>query len=136
MLTNEQYLAGCILLEDSVIWGLDGLVTSDDFQSDHCRAIYEAAKAIAAWGGAIDPISIRDRAIRNGIDLPNQFLVELMEIVPTTANFADYANRVAEDARTRRVKELAAQIQLDNASSADELLARLQKEAGRLSEGW
>lgn len=42
-ISNEQYLAGCILLEGSVIWGLDGLVISEDFQSEHCRAIYDAA---------------------------------------------------------------------------------------------
>lgn len=134
-MTNEQYLAGCILLEDSIIWGLDGLVTAEDFQSEHCRAIYEAAKAIASGGGAVDPVSIRDRAMCNGIELPREFLSQLMEIVPTTANFAEYAKRVADDARTRRIKELAAQIQEDNASTLDELLARLQTEVRDLAEG-
>ena len=125
-MTSEQYIAGCILREDSIIWGLDGLVTAEDFQSERCRAIYEAAKAIAAEGGAVDPVSIRNRAMRNGIDLPREYLAELMEIVPTTANFADYACRVAEDARTRRIKELAVEIQEDNISSPDELLDKMQ----------
>lgn len=132
-MTNEQYIAGCLLLEESIIWGLDGLVTAEDFQSKNCRAIYEAAKAIAAEGGAVDPVSIRDRAMRNGIDLSNEFLAQLMAVVPTTANFAEYAKRVAEDARTRRIKELAAQIQMDDVSSAAELAERLQEEAGRLA---
>lgn len=132
-MSNEQYIAGCILREDSIIWGLDGLVTAEDFQSERCRAIYEAAKAIAAEGGAVDPVSIRNRAMRNGIDLPREFLAQLMEIVPTTANFADYACRVADDARTRRIKDLAAQIQEDNISTPDELIARLQQSTEQLS---
>ena len=46
MTLNEQYVAGAILLEDNVICGLDGLVTAEDFQSEHCRAIFKAAKAV------------------------------------------------------------------------------------------
>lgn len=135
MTLNEQYLAGTILLEDSVIWGLDGLVTADDFQSEHCRAIFEAAKALKNEGSTVDPVTIMSRARQNGVDLPMKFITELMEIVPTTANFAEYAKRVADDARTRRIKELAAQIQEDNASTPDELLARLQTEVRDLAEG-
>ena len=134
-MTNEQYLAGCILREESVIWGLDGIVATEDFQSDYCRAIYEAAKAIAAEGGVVDPVSIRARAARNGADLQIKYLAELMEIVPTTANFADYAHRVAEDARKRRVKELAESIQFDNSATADELIERLQVESKKISSG-
>lgn len=132
-MTNEQYLAGCILLEESVIWGLVGLVTGEDFQSEHCRAIYEAACALKEEGTAIDAVSIRDRARRNGVELPREYLAELMSIVPTTVNFADYANRVTEDARARRIKELALQIQEDNVSSAAELAAKIQEEASRIT---
>ena len=135
MTLNEQYLAGTILLEDSVIWGLDGLVTADDFQSDHCRAIFEAAKALKDEGVTVDPAAIVGRARQNGVDLPLKFVTELMDITPTAANFAEYARRVADDARTRRIKELAIQIQEDCASSADELLEQLQKETERLSQG-
>jgi RecA-family ATPase len=131
--TNEQYLAGTILLEDSVIWGLDGLVTADDFQSEHCRAIFEAAKALKDEGSTVDPVTIMSKARQSGVDLPIKFIKELMEIVPTTANFAEYAKRVAEDARKRRIKEFVTQIQMDDVSSATELAERLQEEAGRLA---
>lgn len=135
MTLNEQYLAGTILLEESVIWGLDGLVGADDFQSEHCRAIFEAAKALKDEGSTVDPAAIVGRARQNGVDLPLKLVTELMDITPTTANFAEYARRVADDARTRRIKELAAQIQEDNTSPPDELLARLQTEVRALAEG-
>lgn len=134
-MTNEQYLAGCILIEDAVIFGIDGLVTAEDFQDEKCRAIYDAAKAITIDGGSIDPVTIRDKAAMRGVYLSDDYIVQLMQIVPTTANFAEYARRVAEDARKRRVKELAESIHADNSATADELLERLQKEAGELSSG-
>ena len=127
MTLNEQYLAGTILLEDSVIWGLDGLVTADDFQSEHCRAIFEAAKALKDEGSTIDPAAIVGRARQNGVELQLKFVTELMDITPTTANFAEYARRVSDDARTRRIKELAQEIQDDLTSSPDQLLDKMQQ---------
>lgn len=133
MTLNEQYLAGSILMEDCVIWGLEELVTAEDFQNEYCRAIFEAANALKEEGSAIDPAAIRGRARQSGVDIPLSFMSELMQIVPTVHNFAEYAKRVAEDARIRRVKALAAQIQMDDVSSATELAEKLQEEAGRLA---
>ena len=135
MTLNEQYVAGAILLEGAVIWGLDGLVAAEDFQSEHCRAIFEAAKAVKDEGGKVDPASIMAKARQSGVDLPYKFVTELMEVTPTTANFDEYARRVAEDARVRRIKELAQKIQEDSASSADELLELLQNQTRELSDG-
>ena len=132
-MTNEQYLAGAILIDARTIPRVSDKVTAEDFQSEHCCAIFVAAMDIAADGGVVDPVTIMDRARRNGMELPRDFIAQLMEIVPTAANCEDYARRVAEDARMRRIKELAAQIQLDNVSSATELAERLQEEAGRLA---
>ena len=132
-MTNEQYLAGAILIDQQVISKISSKVAADDFQDRYCRSIFEAATAIAAEQGIVDPVSIKSRAGRSGVDLPNEYLAQLMEIVPTAANCVDYAYRVAEESRTRRIKELAIQIQEDNVSSAGELAERLQKEAGRIA---
>lgn len=127
MTLNEQYLVGAILLEGDVIWGLDGLVTAEDFQGEHCRAIFEAAKAVKDEGDKVDPASIMAKARQSGVDLPYKFVTELMEVTPTTANFDEYARRVAEDARKRRIKELAQEIQDDLTSSPDQLLDKMQQ---------
>lgn len=132
-MTNEQYLAGAILIDPQVVLEIAGKVCADDFQDRYCRSIFESAAAIVAEQGIVDPVSIKSRASRSGVDLPNEYLAQLMEIVPTAANCVDYAYRVAEEARTRRIKELAIQIQEDNVSSAGELAERLQKEAGRIA---
>lgn len=134
-MTNEQYLAGSILIDDKVFPLVVNLVTAEDFQDKHCRAIFEAAKAINDEGSKIDPVIIRERAARSGVDLPIEYLKGLMNITPTAAYCEDYARRVVEDARKRRIKELAQKVQEDSVSSADELLELLQKQTRELSDG-
>ena len=133
MTLNEQYLAGAILLEQCVIFGLDGLVTAEDFENGYCRTIFEAAEAIKNEGGTVDPASITRKAMQSGVELTQNLLAELMQITPTAVNYAEYARRVAEDARMRRVKDLASQVLMDDTATADELLERMQEETGRLT---
>ena len=128
VLSSEQYVAGAILIDDQAIRTINSHVSADDFESVHCRVIFEAALSLNAENRAIDPVSIMGKAKQLGIDLPRQYVQELMEIVPTTANCVEYAHRVAENAQTRRIKALAMQIQEDDVSSSDELLATLQRE--------
>lgn len=126
----EQYLCGAILISgDAVMKAIRGIVTPDCFQLEAYRAIFTAALSLLEDGTPIDPVSIAATAKRQGVELPNKLLLELMEIVPTAANCVDYAHRVAEDARKRRIKALAESIQADEVSTSDELLAALQREA-------
>lgn len=126
----EQYLCGAILISgDAVMKAIRGIVTPDCFQLEAYRAIFTAALCLLEDGTPIDPVSIAATAKRQGVELPSKLLLELMEIVPTAANCVDYAHRVAEDARKRRIKALAERIQADGVSTSDELLAALQREA-------
>ena len=126
----EQYLCGAILISgEQVLQAIRGLVTADCFQYEAYRAIFTAGLSLLENGSPIDPISIAAAAKRQGVELPNAMLAELMEIVPTAANCVDYAHRVAEEARKREIKKLAARIQEDGISTSDELLAALQRES-------
>lgn len=126
----EQYLCGAILISgDAVMKAIRGIVTPDCFQMEAYRAIFTAALCLLEDGTPIDPVSIVATAKRQGVELSNKLLLELMEIVPTAANCVDYAHRVVEDARKRRIKALAERIQADEVSTSDELLAALQREA-------
>lgn len=126
----EQYLCGAILISgEQVLPAIRGLVTADCFQYEAYRAIFTAGLSLLENGSPIDPISIAAAAKRQDVELPNAMLAELMEIVPTAANCVDYAHRVAEEARKREIKKLAARIQEDGISTSDELLAAMQRES-------
>lgn len=128
-MNSEQYVCGAILIDGAqVLSAIRGILTAGAFQYDEYRAVYTAGLSLLDAGEPVDPVSIKAQAKRQGVELTNQLLTELMEIVPTTANCVDYAHRVAEEARTRAVKELAERIQSDTVSSTDELLATLQRE--------
>jgi len=133
--TSEKYLAGAILIDSKALELSRGLVSPEDFADARCRALFESAASILLEGGIVDPVTIRERAARMGTDVSNDYLVQLMEITPTAANAADYARRVAEDARKRRVKDLASRVLEDPSSTAGELLATLQRETRELSTG-
>lgn len=127
--SNEAYLAGSILIDGAqVLPAVRGILPTGAFQLEAYRAIYVAGLSLLDAGEPIDPVSIKAKAKQQGVELPERLLVELMEVVPTAAYCVDYAHRVAEDARTRAIKELAARIQDDAASTPDELLATLQRE--------
>ena len=127
---NEAYIAGALLIDgQSVIQAIQGIVSRDDFHVDAYGAIFTAALSLASDNETIDPVSIRKRAGRDGVELSTELIMDLMECTPTAANCVEYAHRVVEDARTRRIKELAMRLQDDDVSSSDELLATLRREA-------
>lgn len=133
---NEAYIAGALLIDGAqVIHAIRGIVTRNDFHVEAYGAIFSAAASLAADNEAIDPVSIRHRANREGVEISNDLIVGLMECTPTAANCVEYARRVEEDAQTRRIKELAARIAEDDVSSSDELLATLQRETDTIRGG-
>ena len=84
-----------------------GIVTPDCFQLEAYRAIFTAALSLLEDGTPVDPVSIKTQAKRQGVELSNNLLSELMEVIPSAAYCVEYAHRVAEDARKRRIKALA-----------------------------
>lgn len=126
---NEAYICGAILIDGvQVLPAVRGILPPGAFQLEAYRAIYTAGLSLLDAGEPIDPVSIKAQAKRQGVELSNELLSELMEVVPSAAYCVDYAHRVAEDARTRAIKDLATRIQEDNVSTPDELLATLQRE--------
>ena len=123
-MNSEQYIAGAILISgEQVLGAIRGLVTAECFRLESCRAIFTAGESLLEQGQPTDPVSVAAEARRQGVELPNSLLAELMEIVPTAANCVDYAHRVAEDARKRRIKELAGRIQSDTPRPSREAIA-------------
>lgn len=128
-MNSEQYLCGAILIDgQKVLPAIRGILSTGDFQVEAYRTIYTAGLSLLDAGEPVDPVSVKAQAKRQGVELPEKLLVELMEIVPTAAYCVDYAHRVAEEARTRAIKDLATRIQADSTSTPEELLSTLQRE--------
>ena len=135
-MTAEIYLAGALLIDgDKVLPQISDVVSADDFQYEVCGAVFSAALELASRGETIDPLTVQKAAKRAGVELTDDTLRELMERTPTAANCVEYACHAHEDARTRRIKALAARIQEDNTSTPDELLETMQRETTAIRGG-
>lgn len=112
-LEAEQAVVGSLLVAGSkgdmeTIRGLLSLVQEEDLLNQVDKAIFQAARTLFRSGGAVDPFTIRDRIGGEYSD----YLVQLMDITPTTANWPEWAQVAHEQAAVQRARALAEPLSL------------------------
>lgn len=112
-LEAEQAVVGSLLVAGSqgdaeTIRGLLSAVHEEDLLNPVNKAVFQAARALFRSGGAVDPITIRNKI---GGQYSN-YLVQLMEITPTTANWAEWVQAAHEQAAVQRARALAEPLSL------------------------
>lgn len=112
-LEAEQAVVGSLLIAGSkgdaeTIRGLLSAVHEEDLLNPVDKAVFQAARALFRSGGAVDPITIRDRIGGQYSD----YLVQLMDITPTTANWPEWVQITHEQAAVQRARALAEPLSL------------------------
>ena len=102
-LDAEGAVIGSLLIDPDIAGDLLAVVSPEDFLNRANRLIYQTARALFRSGSPVDAITIRDRIGPNY----NGYMVELMEITPTSANWREYAALCRQQARLQRVRDLA-----------------------------
>lgn len=128
---KEISLIGSILIDPAAFKVAQRFVNTSDFADPSCAAAFSAACSLAAQGESIDPVTVRSQAKKDGVELSVDWVRQAMEITPTAANAEHYARLVAEDAKLRQIKSLAARI-TDGGGSSDELMAELVRGLGEI----
>jgi replicative DNA helicase len=112
-LEAEQATLGSALLQGSAVVAVQGIVSALDFYRQAHGEIWMAITAVADRNEPVDLITLQDELRRRGwleqvggVD----YLMTLVDSVPTAANAAFYAERVKEAATRRRLLALASQI--------------------------
>ena len=105
---------------------------ADHFTTDWGRVIFKASEALADRNEVIDPVTIQKEAMRQGYELTNDLLMQLMEITPSVKPAAQYAQAVRDDAVKRQTQNLLEELQqkLDTATAQEvvtEAMERLQR---------
>lgn len=129
---NEISAVGAFLLDASTLPAIRAVAREDDFANDLCKAAFRAACTLADNGEKVDPVTIRSQAKKAGVELPVDWVREVMELTPSCANAVVYATAVQEAAQQRRIKALAAQVAENTVASADDLMASLQSGIERI----
>ena len=99
--TAERYVLGSILIDANVINGVSGTLGINDFYNEDNRKVYEAMLSMFKNQTPIEVLLLIDELKRLNLSLsddPKEFLLNLTDEVPTTANTELYVNLVKDKA--------------------------------------
>lgn len=102
-LDAEQAVIGSLLIDSSITRELLAVVHEQDFIHPTNRLIFNTVRGLFRSGVPVDAVTVRGRI---GEQYTN-YLVQLMEITPTAANWKLYALMMHEQAAVQRARALA-----------------------------
>lgn len=109
----ERSVLGAMLQDGGAVTAAVELLSAEDFYVPAHREIFDAAKALSAGNMAVDLVTMDAELGRRGT-LPGvggiEYLIELTQFVPTTANVRYYIRIVAEKSTLRRLIAAAGEI--------------------------
>lgn len=124
-LSAESVVIGTLLSDESLVRDMLLAVREKDFGDEMNGKIFRAAKDLYFRGKPVTPITLRDRVGKEA----ESYMVQLLEITVTTANWREHARIMHEDAVLRRSKEIALEIiDSQSAENCRALSAKLQQE--------
>ena len=111
-LEAEQAVLGSILIDSRCVTDVIGVLRPEDFYLQQNREIYETISTMFNFSQTIDPVTVLDKMREMGVyqDNSRDYILQLMEITPTAANVARYANIVREKAMLRGLGQAATDI--------------------------
>lgn len=137
-LEAEQAVVGSLLVagakgDTETIRGLLSQVREEDLLNPVNKAAFQAARTLFRSGAAVDPITIRDKIGGQYSD----YLVQLMDITPTTANWPEWAQAAHEQTAVQRARALAEPLSLavtlDDCRPVSAQLGQLLSDGRRLN---
>ncbi len=139
-LEAEQAVLGSILIDSRCIADVIGLVRPEDFYLQQNREIYETIYTMFNFSQTIDPVTVLDKMRELGVyhDNSRDYILQLMEITPTSANAVRYANIVRDKAMLRGLGTAAADIHemvYDGVGTPAEMLENAEKKIYALRKG-
>ena len=110
----EQSVIGSMLMGREAIMTASEMLTSDDFYQRQYGIIFDAILELSNEGKAVDVVTLQNRLREK--DVPPEisemeFMRDLLNTVPTSANIKHYAGIVSEKAILRRLIRLTEEIE-------------------------
>lgn len=109
----EQALLGCLLLDQKVQTEIFSGLKEDDFYSESNRSIFRAMDKLAKANKLIDLVTLSDELEKAG-ELESvggiNYLTDLTDIMPSTANYREYLDIVTRDSVLRKLINASTEI--------------------------
>ena len=133
----EQSVIGSMILDRDAILVASEILTSDDFYQKQYGVIFDTMVELCNEGKPVDPITLQNRLKEKELppDISSmEYVREILQTVPTSANVKYYADIVSEKAVLRNLikanEEVANACYLQN-ESCDEILDEAEKKLFR-----
>ena len=139
-LEAEQAVLGSILIDSRCVADIVGIISPEDFYLKQNREIFETIYTMFNFSQTIDPVTVLNKMKELGLyqDNSRDYILQLMEITPTAANAARYANIVREKAMLRGLAQAATDISetvRSEVGTAAEMLESAEKKIYSLRKG-
>ncbi len=105
-LPAEQAVLGAMLIDPDCVGPTLAKVREEDFLTETNRMIFRAIRALFRAGEPVDGVTVRGRVGQEH----GQYLLELMEATPTSANVLEYAAIMHDQATVQRIRDLCADL--------------------------
>ena len=121
----EQAVLGSMLIDADCVKDVMDKLQPEDFYLRRNREIFETIYSMFVYSKPIDGVTVAGEMERSGLytDDTRGYLVQLMEVTPTSANVMEYVKIVREKALLRAV-----------AAAASDITAMVQEGAGEASK--
>jgi replicative DNA helicase len=109
----EQAVLGAMLIDESCIPEVVTALKPEDFYLRQNREVYETIYRMVELSASIDLVTILDQMRQSGVfkeNVTDRYLLQLMEITPTSANVKEYISIVRDKSLLRRVAEAAGEV--------------------------
>ena len=123
-LEAEQSVVGSMLMNNDTIETAAEILTGEDFYAKQNGLLFDAMCELAAEHKPVDIVTLGDRLREKGAPEEMQspeFIRDILDAVPTSANIKYYAQIVYEKATLRRLIKITEDISKDCYASADSL---------------
>ena len=129
----EQAVLGSMLIDADCIKDVMDKLQPQDFYLQQNREIFETIYSMFIYSRPIDGVTVAREMEKNGVyrDDTRAYLLQLMEVTPTSANVMEYAGIIRDKALLRSMAkaagDIAAMVQEGVGSAGDLLSAAEQK---------
>ncbi len=109
----EQSVLGAMLIDARCAPQVIEELKPEDFYLRTNREIYETIYSMFNFSLTIDPVTVLEQMRQRGVydeNTSRNYILQLMEITPTTANIQEYMDIVKDKALLRRIAETAGEL--------------------------
>lgn len=102
----EAAVIGSILIDERCLDTIEQRLVPEDMTTDANKAILKAAYTLKANGRDVDPVTIQTYLKSKGVNISNDYILDLYEITPTAANAEVYADIVKRNSIFRQLRQV------------------------------